>query len=38
INQIAGVVCNGLFISRPADVVLLSTQNGIKTHSNRARA
>ncbi|HBO15861.1 MAG TPA: ribose 5-phosphate isomerase A [Porticoccaceae bacterium] len=38
INQIAGVVCNGLFISRPADVVLLSTQNGVKTHSNLARA
>jgi ribose 5-phosphate isomerase A len=28
INQITGVVCNGLFASRPADVVLLSCKDG----------
>jgi ribose 5-phosphate isomerase A len=32
INQITGVVTNGLFAQRPADIVLLSTQTGqIKT-------
>ncbi|MGK0441134.1 MAG: ribose 5-phosphate isomerase A [Pseudohongiellaceae bacterium] len=30
INQIVGVVTNGLFANRPADVLLLSTQSGIK--------
>lgn len=29
INQISGVVCNGLFAVRRADVLLLSTQHGI---------
>ena len=29
INQISGVVCNGLFAIRRADVLLLSTQHGI---------
>jgi len=31
INQIVGVVTNGLFAARPADVLLLSTQEGVKT-------
>ena len=32
INQIVGVVTNGLFAARPADVLLMSTQNGIETY------
>jgi ribose 5-phosphate isomerase A len=32
INQIVGVVTNGLFAARPADVLLLATQEGVKTH------
>lgn len=31
INQITGVVTNGLFARRPADVLLLGTQDGVKT-------
>jgi ribose 5-phosphate isomerase A len=31
INQIAGVVTNGLFACRPADVCLLGTSDGVKT-------
>jgi ribose 5-phosphate isomerase A len=31
INDIAGVVTNGLFARRPADVLLLGTQSGIRT-------
>lgn len=31
INMIAGVVTNGLFALRPADVLLLGTDNGVKT-------
>lgn len=31
INHIVGVVCNGLFALRPADVLLLATQTGVKT-------
>ncbi|MCL6269243.1 ribose-5-phosphate isomerase RpiA [Sansalvadorimonas sp. 2012CJ34-2] len=31
INQITGVVTNGLFASRPADVLLLGTAEGVKT-------
>lgn len=31
INQITGVVTNGLFALRPADVLLLGTVNGVKT-------
>jgi ribose 5-phosphate isomerase A len=30
INQITGVVCNGLFAIRPADVVLTATSSGVK--------
>lgn len=30
INQIVGVVCNGLFAHRPADVLLLGTKDGVK--------
>jgi len=30
INQITGVVSNGLFAARPADVMLLGTANGVK--------
>ena len=31
INQIVGVVTNGLFAARPANVLLLGTQDGVKT-------
>jgi ribose 5-phosphate isomerase A len=31
INQIAGVVTNGIFARRPADVLLLASQQGIRT-------
>ncbi len=31
INNIVGVVTNGLFAARPADVLLLGTQDGVKT-------
>ena len=31
INQIAGVITNGLFALRPADVLLLGTEKGVKT-------
>ncbi|AEF56259.1 ribose-5-phosphate isomerase RpiA [Marinomonas posidonica] len=31
INAIVGVVTNGLFAARPADVLLLGTQEGVKT-------
>ena len=30
INQLTGVVTNGLFANRPADILLLATQNGVK--------
>src|SRR5207302_1448871 len=33
INQIAGVVTNGLFAQRGADVLLLGTKSGVKTYS-----
>ncbi len=33
INQITGVVTNGLFANRPADVVMLASDLGIETHS-----
>ena len=32
IDQIAGVVSNGLFARRPADVLLLGTDSGVKTY------
>lgn len=31
LNQIVGVVCNGLFAERAADVLLLGTANGVET-------
>jgi len=31
INQIAGVITNGLFASRPADLLFLGTENGVDT-------
>jgi ribose 5-phosphate isomerase A len=31
INAIVGVVCNGLFAARPADLLLLGTKNGVTT-------
>ncbi len=31
INQIVGVVTNGLFAARPADVLLLGSEDGVKT-------
>ncbi len=33
INSIVGVVANGLFASRPADVLLLGTEDGVKTYT-----
>ena len=33
INQITGVITNGLFAQRAADVLLLGTQDGVKTLS-----
>ena len=33
INQIVGVVTNGLFAARPADVLLLGTADGVKTYT-----
>ncbi len=33
LNHITGVVTNGLFAQRPADVLLLGTQDGVKTLS-----
>ncbi|MFW2421539.1 MAG: ribose-5-phosphate isomerase RpiA [Porticoccaceae bacterium] len=30
LNQIAGVVCNGLFAQRPADCLLLGSRDGVK--------
>lgn len=35
INQIVGVVTNGLFAMRPADLLLLATQDGVKIIENR---
>lgn len=32
INAIVGVVCNGLFADRAADVLLLGTPGGVRTH------
>jgi len=31
LNQIAGVVTNGIFARRPADVLLLAEANGVRT-------
>lgn len=31
LNSIVGVVTNGLFAARPADVLLLGTENGVET-------
>ena len=36
INNIAGVVANGIFARRPADVLLLGTGSGVRT-LNRPR-
>lgn len=33
INQIVGVVTNGLFAARPADLLLLGTSEGVKTYT-----
>jgi ribose 5-phosphate isomerase A len=33
INQITGVVTNGLFAIKPADILFLATQQGIVTHT-----
>jgi ribose 5-phosphate isomerase A len=33
INQIVGVVTNGLFAARPANVLLLATADGVKTYT-----
>lgn len=35
INQIVGVVCNGLFARRPADVCLLATASGVHALTGR---
>ena len=29
LNNIPGVVCNGIFALRPADIVLMSTSDGV---------
>jgi len=34
INQITGVVTNGLFAQRPADILFLGTGEGVKTLKN----
>ena len=34
INQITGVVCYGLFAHRPADVLILGTDNGVERHTS----
>jgi ribose 5-phosphate isomerase A len=31
INQLAGLVTNGIFARRPADVLLLASEQGIRT-------
>lgn len=36
INQITGVVTNGLFALKPADILFLATQQGIVTHSAKS--
>jgi ribose 5-phosphate isomerase A len=33
INQITGVVCNGIFAHRPADVLLLGTASGVQVYA-----
>ena len=33
LNHVTGVVTNGLFARRPADVLLMGTANGVKTLS-----
>ncbi len=33
INHITGVVTNGLFAVKPADILFLATQQGIVTHT-----
>ncbi len=33
VNQIVGVVTNGLFAARPADILLLATAEGVKTYT-----
>ncbi|MPZ47578.1 MAG: ribose-5-phosphate isomerase RpiA [Betaproteobacteria bacterium] len=36
LNQIAGVVANGLFARRPADLLLLGTQEGVRVYEREA--
>ena len=36
INQIVGVVTNGLFALRPADTLLLATHEGVKTITSKS--
>jgi ribose 5-phosphate isomerase A len=31
LNQITGTVCNGLFARRPADVLLVAGNDGVRT-------
>ena len=33
LNQITGVVTNGLFAQRPADILIIAGEDGIKTHT-----
>ena len=35
INNITGVVTNGLFAQKPADILLIGTPTGIETRSSR---
>lgn len=30
LNMIAGIVCNGIFAARPADVLLVADKSGVK--------
>ncbi|MFA6408778.1 MAG: ribose-5-phosphate isomerase RpiA [Gammaproteobacteria bacterium] len=35
LNNISGVVCNGIFAMRPADVLLLATEQGVRKFSQK---
>jgi ribose 5-phosphate isomerase A len=35
LNQIAGLVTNGIFARRPADVLLLAEASGVRTFSKK---
>jgi len=37
INQLTGVVCNGLFAKRPADILIVAGSNGVRTIGQQSR-